>query len=65
LSEIEVSPWKASFMRKWRREWTSLGEKILSYPEWMQEILLDDIQTAIKNRIAVVEMINQHAKRSR
>jgi hypothetical protein len=27
-------------------------------PQWMQTILLDDINTAVANRIAVMELIN-------
>jgi hypothetical protein len=32
---------------------------ILKLPEWMQKIVLDDIKTAIKNRIAIMEMISR------
>jgi hypothetical protein len=34
-------------------------EKINALPEWMQEILLQDINTAIENRIAIMEMISR------
>ena len=34
-------------------------ERISVLPEWMQEILLQDINTAIENRIAIMEMISR------
>jgi hypothetical protein len=34
-------------------------EKINALPEYMQEILLQDINTAIENRIAIMEMISR------
>jgi hypothetical protein len=34
-------------------------EKISALPEYIQEILLQDINTAIENRIAVMEMISR------
>jgi len=43
--------------------WESLGKRILRMPKWMQDIVLEDINTAIKNRLAVMEMI-QNAKRN-
>jgi hypothetical protein len=34
-------------------------EKISALPEWMQEILLQDINVAIENRIAIMEMVSR------
>jgi len=34
-------------------------EKISALPEYMQEILLQDINAAVENRIAVMEMISR------
>jgi hypothetical protein len=34
-------------------------EKINELPEYMQEILLQDINTAIENRIAIMEMVSR------
>jgi hypothetical protein len=34
-------------------------EKINELPEWMQEILLQDINVAIENRIAIMEMVSR------
>lgn len=48
--------------RKWMRMWEQLGTRILRMPLWMQEIVLDDINTAVRNRIAIMEMI-QKSKR--
>jgi hypothetical protein len=49
--------------KRWIKMWQTLGQRILKMPEWMQEILLEDVNTAVKNRIAVMEMI-QNAKRN-
>ena len=34
-------------------------EKISALPEYMQEILLQDINTAIENRITIMEMVSR------
>jgi hypothetical protein len=41
------------------RELQKTLEKINSLPEWMQEILLQDINAAIENRIAIMEMVSR------
>ncbi len=43
--------------QKWFNIWDKLGERILKLPEWMQIILLEDINTAVVNRIAIMELI--------
>jgi len=52
----------AELRKKWVRMWETLGQRILKFPKWMQDIVLEDVNTAIKNRIATMEMI-QNAKR--
>jgi hypothetical protein len=47
--------------RRWMRMWDELGERVLKLPKWMQDIVLEDINTAIRNRTATMEMI-QNAK---
>ena len=54
---------EAELRRKWIRTWEKLGERILKLPRWMQNIILEDVNTAISNRIATMEMI-QNAKRN-
>ena len=49
--------------RKWRRLWVELGKKLAVMPEWMRDIVLDDVETAIRSRVAVMEMIQQHARK--
>lgn len=49
--------------KKWVEIWEKIRNRILKLPEWMQKILIDDINTAIENRVAIMEMI-QNAKRS-
>lgn len=43
----------------WYRQWKKMGERIFQFPDWMQKILLEDINTAIENRIAIFEMIQK------
>ena len=47
----------AALRRRWMKMWDTLGERILRMPKWMQSIVLEDINTAVKNRIAIMEMI--------
>jgi len=45
--------------KKWLEIWEEIGQRILKLPEWMQEIILDDIQVAIQNRVLVMERIQK------
>ena len=47
----------AHVRRRWMRMWEDLGERVLKLPEWMQNIVLEDINTAVRSRIATMEMI--------
>lgn len=51
--------------KKWMKIWDQIGKRVLKLPEWMQDIVLDDINTAIKNRLAVMEMIQNAKRRNR
>jgi len=53
---------EAELRKKWMHMWEKLGERVLKLPKWMQNIVLEDINTAIRNRLATMEMI-QNAKR--
>jgi len=64
VSVLENFGREAELRKKWMRMWESLGKRILRMPKWMQEIVLEDINTAIRNRINVMEII-QNAKRNR
>jgi hypothetical protein len=67
---VEISPLRLSrkshaekqAKKKWMKIWDQIGSRILKLPPWMQGIVLDDIDTAINNRISVMEMI-QNANR--
>ncbi len=54
---------EAELRKKWMSMWEKLGERILKLPKWMQTIILEDVNTAITNRIATMEMI-QNAHRN-
>lgn len=43
--------------KKWLRTWERLGARILKFPKWMQVIILQDVNVAVENRIATMEMI--------
>ncbi|MBT0160215.1 hypothetical protein G4O51_09545 [Candidatus Bathyarchaeota archaeon A05DMB-2] len=53
---------EATLRKKWLKMWETLGVRILKLPKWMQDIVLEDVNTAIRNRIATMEMI-QNANR--
>lgn len=55
---------KKEMEKKWMKIWDQIGSRILKLPPWMQDIVLDDIDTAIKNRVLIMEMI-QNAKNRR
>jgi len=48
---------EAALRKRWLRTWDKLGERILRLPKWMQNIILEDVNTAVKNRVATMEMI--------
>ena len=54
---------EAELRKKWMRTWEKLGERILKLPKWMQNIILEDVNTAITNRLATMEII-QNAQRN-
>ena len=54
---------EAAMRKRWMKTWQKLGERILKLPKWMQDIVLEDVNTALRNRIAVMEII-QNAKRN-
>jgi hypothetical protein len=62
VSVLEDFGQEAELRKKWMRMWQRLGYRILKLPKWMQEIVLEDVNTAVRNRLAVMEMI-QNAKR--
>jgi len=67
MSEVSVlENWgrDAELRKKWMRMWENLGIRILRMPKWMQEIVLEDINTAVRNRIATMEII-QKAKQTK
>jgi len=56
---------ETALRRKWMQMWEKIGKRILKMPKWMQDMILDDINTAIKNRLAVMEMINNANRKNR
>jgi len=67
LAEVEIlRDWgrEAALRKKWMQMWERLGARVLKLPKWLQVIIVQDINVAIENRIATMEMICQ-AKKSR
>jgi len=68
MAEVKVlQNWgrETALRRKWMQMWEKLGKRILKMPKWMQDMILDDINTAIKNRIGVMEMISNAKRKNR
>ena len=61
VSVLEGFRREPALRKRWIKMWDTLGERILKMPEYMQNIILEDIYTAVKNRIAIMEII-QNAK---
>jgi len=55
---------RAKVRKEWLKIWASLGERILKLPKWMQDIVLKDVNNAVENRIATMEMINNATRTS-
>jgi hypothetical protein len=51
--------------KKWMKIWDQIGSRILKLPPWVQDIVLEDINTAIKNRVSVMEMIENANRKNR
>jgi hypothetical protein len=65
MSEVQVlRGWgrDAAVRRKWLKLWEKVGARVLMLPEWLQEIVLEDVNTAIENRLSVMEMIVKSRK---
>lgn len=56
---------EAALRRKWLKTWETLGVRILRLPKWMQDIVLEDVNTAVRNRIATMEMIEYAHRKNR
>ena len=56
---------ETALRKKWLEMWERLGLRILKLPKWMQEIVLEDVNTAVKNRLATMEMIHNTRKGAR
>jgi hypothetical protein len=56
---------ESALRKKWLKMWESLGARILKMPKWMQDIVLEDVNTAIKNRLATMEMIQNANRKNR
>ena len=68
---MEESKVKEKFLREaelrseWLNVWETIGVRILKLPEWMQDIVLEDINTAVRNRVATMEMIEYAHRKNR
>jgi hypothetical protein len=63
IKEKEESCREAASRSEWLKTWETIGVRILKLPEWMQNIVLEDIKTAVRNRVATMEMVeNAHRK---
>lgn len=53
---------ETALRKKWVKIWEKIGERIMRMPKWMQTIVLEDINTAILNRLAVMELVQKSGK---
>jgi hypothetical protein len=42
-----------------KKHWDALFERIWNFPPWMRNIILEDINGTIKNRVSLFEMIER------
>ncbi len=63
IKEKQENYQEAASRSEWLKTWETIGVRILKLPGWMQDIMLEDIKTAIRNRIVTMEIIeNAHRK---
>jgi hypothetical protein len=65
VSVLENFGREAELHKKWMCMWETIGHRILRMPKWMQEIVLEDVNTAIRNRVATMEMIQRSRRPSK
>ena len=68
MAEVEVlENWarETALRKKWMKSWERLGARILKFPKWMQTIILEDVNCAVQNRVATMEMILTSMKKKR
>jgi len=65
VSVLENFGREAELRKKWMHMWETIGHRILRMPKWMQEIVLEDVNTAIRNRVATMEMIQRSRRPSK
>ncbi len=51
-----------AFHKKWLKSWEQLGARILKFPNWLQTIILEDVNSAVQNRVTTMEMILKSMK---
>lgn len=49
----------------WLKIWRKIGVRLLKLPKWMQEIVLEDINTAIRNRLEIMEKIVNASRKNK
>jgi hypothetical protein len=57
LEILECWGKETELRKKWIKNWEKLGARILKFPKWMQTVILQDVNCAVQNRIATMEMI--------
>jgi len=68
MAEVDIlEHWagETALRKKWMKQWEKLGIRILKFPKWMQAIILEDVNTAVQNRVATMEMILVSMKKRR
>lgn len=63
IKEKQENYQEAASRSEWLKTWETIGVRILKLPVWMQDIMLEDIKTAVRNRVVTMEIIeNAHRK---
>ena len=67
-SEVDVKVLKwgpfSRLKEKKRKLWREIGERILALPQKQQDIILEDLLTAIQSRLMVMECLNDADRNS-
>jgi len=57
IGETHGKEQQDALRKQWMQMWCTVADQFADLPEWAQSILFDDINTAVYNRIAVMQKI--------
>ncbi len=57
IGETQGKEQQETLRKQWMQMWHTVETQFVNLPAWAQSVLFDDINTAVQNRIAVMQKI--------